>query len=44
MTTDDGDPRSGLGDSIREARRSVGLTQGQLAALVRGRASDRFGE
>ena len=34
MTTSGGDPRSGLGESIREARRSVGLTQRQLAGLV----------
>ena len=34
MTSTDGGPGSGLGDSIREARRGVGLTQGQLADLV----------
>ena len=34
MNTTQTDPRDNLGARIREARRSVGLTQGALAALV----------
>lgn len=34
MTSTGGDPRSGLGESIREARKGVGLTQKELAERV----------